>query len=294
MRSIRAAFRLPSRRSIRTREDLPSYVLRMSGCVVATALLISAILSWPSGTETVIYTCLAVGTVTLVLAVPITWEFGHMYLDLWTSTRELRDLASLDHQTGLLNNRAFIASVEERLGAGRRMALLIGDLDDFKSVNDRHGHLVGDEVIARVGATLRGLFADSALVGRLGGEEYAVSIDCVFSDPAAARAHVAALAEEMRRRIATLFVAGPRGDVAPTISVGFALSRPGSDFSDLFARADRALYVAKANGRNRVVGEDDVDEYAAHPVIPAGAGDLSARIERGASTTGRPSSVAWA
>jgi len=252
-------FSLASRRSIRCRRDLWIFVARISTFVALIAGIAVLIQGHEGDFFHVLMTCLAVGAVSGLLTAPIFREFGEMYLDLWKSTQALRELAAKDQQTGLLNNRSFVHSVEDRLSAGRRVALLIGDLDRFKLINDRFGHLVGDEVIAQVGETLRDIFDEIGVLGRMGGEEYAVMIECPFADIEAAHAHAQALAEEMRRRIGAIVVESERGPVVPSISVGIAWSRAGTSFSDLYARADKALYVAKAAGRDRVVGEQEIE-----------------------------------
>jgi diguanylate cyclase (GGDEF)-like protein len=201
----------------------------------------------------------AVWLATAVLALPITWEFGQMYLELWASNHTLRELAIRDQQTGLLNNRSFIAAVEGQFGAGRRVALLLGDLDRFKSINDRHGHMVGDDVIAAVGTTARDLFGSIAVLGRMGGEEYAVMVECPFADPELAHAHVGALAEEFRRRVAEIAITTTTGPVKPTISIGIAYGSADDGFAALYARADKALYLAKSAGRDRVIHEDEIE-----------------------------------
>ena len=258
---------LTSRRSIRSRRDLWFFVARICGYVMLIAGFATAIQVWQTGNSALLTTSLAVALAAGLLATPIVCELGELYLDLWKSTQALRELASKDQQTRLLNNRSFVAAVEERLSAGRRVALLLGDLDRFKSINDRHGHLVGDEVIARVGETLRDIFDEIAVLGRMGGEEYAVMIECPFDDAELAHAHAGALAEEMRRRVAMLSIASPKGAFSPAISVGIAWARTHDDFSDLYARADKALYVAKAAGRDRVVGEHEIEIFDPERVL---------------------------
>ncbi|WP_333824441.1 GGDEF domain-containing protein [Pinisolibacter sp.] len=259
MNAIGSLFRLASRRSIRCRRDLWFFVARTNSYIVALAAIAAAIQSWHTGVETIAVTVFGVAAIAGLLTLPILWEFGSMYLDLWKSTQVLRDLAAKDQQTGLLNNRSFVGAVEERLTAHRYVALLVGDLDRFKTINDLHGHLAGDEVIAAVGETLRDMFDEIAVLGRMGGEEYAVMIECPFVDPEIAHAHASALAEEMRRRIAGIVVSTERGEVNPSISIGIAWSTPASTFSELYARADKALYVAKSAGRDRVVGEYEIE-----------------------------------
>ena len=285
MTAIRSLWSLTSRRNIRCRRDLWLFVARLSGFIAVIAGVAAAIQNHHFVDPLAILgLSLAVGAVSGLLTVPIFREFGEMYLDLWNSTQRLRELATKDQQTGLLNNRSFIAAVEERLAAGRRVALLIGDLDRFKSINDRHGHLVGDEVIARVGETARDLFDDIAVLGRMGGEEYAVMIECPFTDEDTAHAHAGALAEELRRRVAALEIPVASEVLRPTISVGLAWSRRDTTFADLYSRADKALYVAKAAGRDRIVGEHEIEVFDPEHVLarrqdlywrPAGApGDL--------------------
>ena len=293
MSAIRPLLGLASRRSIRCRRDLWLFVVRICGFVALIAGIAVAIQGHGSDLPTLIGTSLAVGLVAGLLTAPIIREFGEMYLDLWKSTQALRDLAAKDQQTGLLNNRSFVAAVEERLGAGRRIALLVGDLDRFKSINDRHGHLVGDEVIARVGETARDIFEDIAVLGRMGGEEYAVMVECPFADIEVAHAHASALAEEMRRRIAGITVVAPTGSFSPTISIGIAWSRGSTAFSDLYARADKALYVAKAAGRDRIVAEHEIDAVDPEAIL-ARRQDLFWRpAEDGAGDEDRQS-IAWA
>ncbi len=227
----------------------------MTSYIVVMAVAISIGQTWAASPERMLWATAVTALAAAVMAVPITWEFGRMYLDLWEATQSLKDLAKTDQQTGLLNNRSFIEATQERLAAGRRTALLLGDLDRFKAINDRYGHLAGDAVIAAVGERLRGLFGTGAIVGRMGGEEFAVVIDCPFREPEIARVHLASYAEEMRRRIADLCFFADAGIIRPTISIGVACGEPGEGFSPLYARADRALYLAKAAGRDRVVDE---------------------------------------
>ena len=267
MNALRSLFSPTGPRSIRCRRDLWLFVARVCGFIALIAGMAAAIQGRGGDPMALAATSVAVGLVAGLLTAPIIREFGEMYLGLWNSTQHLRELATKDQQTGLLNNRSFVSAVEERLAAGRRVALLVGDLDRFKNVNDRYGHLVGDEVIAHVGETLRDIFDDIALLGRMGGEEYAVMVECPFVDEEMAHAHAAALAEEMRRRIAEILVPTPLGPVAPTISVGIAWGTCSSTFSDLYVRADKALYVAKAAGRDRVVAEHDVTVFDPETVL---------------------------
>jgi diguanylate cyclase len=160
---------------------------------------------------------------------------------------ELAKLAVTDQLTGLPNRRA----LDERLalllaegGRGRSFALVLGDIDHFKKVNDTFGHSVGDEVLAHVARTLQARVRCTDFVGRYGGEEFCV----LFTD--VDQTHALRLADNLRAAIAD-----DRCRVPVTVSFGVCTNRPGERIepSTLVEAADRALYAAKSQGRNRVV-----------------------------------------
>ncbi|GJD49231.1 hypothetical protein OPKNFCMD_1961 [Methylobacterium crusticola] len=157
--------------------------------------------------------------------------------------REQRLVAETDPLTGVANRRS-LAAHAARLLAARPAVLLLFDLDHFKRINDTWGHAAGDAVLVGFCAAAQAVLPRQAVFGRLGGEEFA----CLL--PGATQAEADALAETMRRAIAAM-----RPDLLPglavTVSVGLAAG--GRDFEALLSRADRALYRAKALGRNRVV-----------------------------------------
>ena len=168
------------------------------------------------------------------------------------ASRDLERLASLDPLTGLLNARAFRAQGEACIASMRRSglpcAVLFIDLDHFKSINDRHGHAAGDEVLRAVAELLQARLRRSDLLGRIGGEEFAV----VLPDTDAGGA--LRLAETLRQAVQALqpvIAGGPRIEVTASIGVEAATSgtRP---FAELMRRADGAMYAAKQAGRNRV------------------------------------------
>lgn len=164
--------------------------------------------------------------------------------------RSIRQEARLDVLSGLPNRRGFeedIASLPAA-GQGEPRVLILMDLDHFKDVNDLHGHAVGDEVIRACGVLLNGVAGPDVLVGRVGGEEFAV---CV-ADGGTLRA--AALAETLRARLARTAVSARQPDLRVTASFGVAPAGEGAgaDLTALLARADAALYDAKRAGRNRV------------------------------------------
>ncbi len=163
------------------------------------------------------------------------------------SDRAQRRRATVDPLTGLLNRNA----LEQRLieldrHPGRDdppHALLLCDLDHFKRVNDDLGHAAGDSVLREVALTMRSSLRGGDSIYRIGGEEILVIL------PGASKADAVEIAERLRLAVRDLHPVG----VQMTVSIGAALSRPGgSDLEELVKRADEALYVAKANGRDAV------------------------------------------
>lgn len=163
---------------------------------------------------------------------------------------DLRSQRDRDELTGLLNRWGFNHRAE-RLTAGAGCALALVDLDRFKLINDVLGHAVGDEVLVMVARELSAAPADNRIVGRLGGEEFAVLL------PGADLAAAQDWAETTRRRIESLSLMAGDRRVTVTASFGITASAgPGDrDLPDLLELADRALYAAKACGRNRIASE---------------------------------------
>jgi diguanylate cyclase (GGDEF)-like protein len=161
----------------------------------------------------------------------------------------MRLLAMTDELTGLPNRRAVLARLRDQLerpGAGP-CAVMIADLDHFKTINDRLGHGAGDEVLRDVGGALADAVREPVFVGRLGGEEFLVALP--DTDLESARQ----AAERIRERVGALRTRHAADPNPLTVSLGVAVSRPGQDgLSDVLRRADEALYAAKHGGRNRV------------------------------------------
>ena len=163
----------------------------------------------------------------------------------------VQELATTDELTGQHNRRHFYviagALVQAAARGGRELAAAMLDIDKFKNINDTYGHGVGDEVIRAVAARVRAAVRHADVLGRYGGEEFAV----VLPDH---DGNAAELAERMRAAVAAAPVETPAGPVPVTISVGLAgLTSDDDTLDQLLARADHALYQAKESGRNRVV-----------------------------------------
>ncbi len=159
----------------------------------------------------------------------------------------------MDSLTGLFNRRYFETRLEEEIQRARRygldLALLVIDADDFKRLNDRLGHLTGDRVLRTMSDTLRRSVRGFDVCTRFGGEEFAILMP---GSPVASSALQSA--ERIRQRIEDYrFDQLPLpSELHPTISVGVAVLTPPDAAQDLIARADRALYEAKADGKNCV------------------------------------------
>jgi diguanylate cyclase (GGDEF)-like protein/PAS domain S-box-containing protein len=165
---------------------------------------------------------------------------------------KLRFLATHDAMTSLAN-RAEVFDVlgravarHEADGAGARVGVLFIDLDDLKGVNDAYGHAVGDQVIMFVADRLRACVVGNDTAARIGGDEFVVVMP-ELPNPEAAEA----LAQAIRSELA-IGVTTDAAVIVPTVSIGVACAEPGDSVKDLLARADRALYRAKEDGRNRI------------------------------------------
>ena len=168
--------------------------------------------------------------------------------------RRLREAARTDPLTGLLNrtgfNEAFALELARAGRGGDGFALLVGDLDRFKLINDRLGHQEGDRALERVSAVLNEWARHGDRIARLGGEEFALLAHADSS------AEAEALAERLRTRVRELFA---HEAVPVTISFGVAVyPHDGEDADALLLAADRALYAAKESGRNRTARAEAV------------------------------------
>jgi two-component system, cell cycle response regulator len=200
---------------------------------------------------------------TLCIAREIT-ELKHVEMELRKSkdqllgiNEELKVLSQLDGLTKLHNRRCFDESIDKEWRRATReknpLALIMFDIDFFKNYNDSYGHPAGDECLRRVGETTRETFKRPGdLLARYGGEEFAIIL------PNTEESGAMELAELLRERTESLKlkVSGNQTDAQITISLGVASMTPQTDegFSDLISKADKALYRAKNEGRNRVVG----------------------------------------
>jgi diguanylate cyclase (GGDEF)-like protein len=179
--------------------------------------------------------------------------------------RQFAHGAAVDPLSGCFNRRHFHARLDEELQRSRRdrltLALMMIDIDDFKSVNDSFGHVVGDTVIKDVAEILRRSVRGFDVCSRFGGEEFAVLM------PASTVESASKVAGRIRERIEAYRPAGLSG-VRVTASVGLSVSSAATSASDLLARSDDALYAAKREGKNRLrIFSLETSDRAARPTV---------------------------
>ena len=173
--------------------------------------------------------------------------------ELAQALEQIRQLATHDDLTGLLNRRAMLdrMQLEQRRSLRSGSPLLIAqlDIDHFKVVNDTHGHAAGDLVLQSFADTVRRNVRDTDVLARWGGEEFVL----LLCDTPAADA--VTLMERLRQAVQAMQVPVPQsgGPITVTVSIGLARHTPADPLAGTLERADRALYAAKAGGRNRVV-----------------------------------------
>ena len=226
--------------------------------------------TWPSPASTRVELALSaaatgVGLAAAEIAVRSPWVLGVLVLPLAaihreTQLHELGRVAATDEKTELATAAAWrrhalrlLVRARRRRGGPRAVGVLMIDLDDFKVVNDRHGHLVGDAVLGAVARALRSELRTVDVAGRFGGEEFVVALADLA--PRDAPDRCTAVAERIRRRVRTMTVEleGPDVITDLSVSVGVAVHpADGDTLDDLVLAADAALYTAKRTGRNRV------------------------------------------
>lgn len=175
--------------------------------------------------------------------------------EITRQNKELERLATTDPLTGCNNRRSFLHQFDTLWNASTRydqpLSAFMVDIDHFKSVNDNHGHAVGDQVLQQVGATLREASREADVVCRFGGEEFAVLLPNTSIDDGKK------VAEKIRQAIAALEFE----QLSITASIGVsAICQSPENPQELLEQADKCLYVAKKNGRNRVIRWDEVPE----------------------------------
>lgn len=167
------------------------------------------------------------------------------------AVKRLEELATTDGLTGCLNKRSFLEKLDEKLRSatrfGKPLSLIVTDIDHFKSVNDTYGHATGDVVIKELGRILRSVKRETDVVARFGGEEFCILLEETDTDGAVL------FAERVREELGKVVFQTELGKLQVKASLGVATyPNHASTAAELFDITDKALYVAKHNGRNQV------------------------------------------
>ncbi|GAB6844607.1 diguanylate cyclase (GGDEF)-like protein [Methylorubrum rhodinum] len=247
---------------IRSEAELKLYVGRTTARSVCCAVSISAVdqvvffSSWGS----MLHICALAFGIAGCVAFVASRAIGRTQLELYRAKVEVEHLSRTDPLTGLLNRRALFASED----TADDMALAIVDIDHFKQVNDRYGHLVGDAVICAVARLMADHLGDLGRVGRVGGEEFA------FLSSKVAQKLLELRLNKFREAVASASISVEGQKVSVSVSGGLALRFDDQSIDELYVAADRALYAAKASGRNRIL--------TATAIEPRGNEDLTYTI----------------
>jgi diguanylate cyclase (GGDEF)-like protein len=207
----------------------------------------------------------------LTLEMALVVSVGMLGRVIGESTMDHRSAGIVDQLTGMFNRNALDSRTAELAHRtttdGDRVAVIVADLDRFKSINDVHGHAIGDAVLKEVAYRIRKSLRAFESAYRIGGEEFVVLLDQVDNGIALA------IAERLHKAVSESPIAG----IDVTMSFGVATSRPGIpfDYAAVFGRADEALYRAKRDGRDRVTPEDLPDS---EPVTAASWSTLGTRL----------------
>jgi diguanylate cyclase (GGDEF)-like protein len=205
--------------------------------------------------QALFYVYNTVGTVTAFALAG--WIAGLSADRLAELSRRLAELSLHDPLTGLLNRRALDDRLKEEIAralrAKRPMSCLMADLDHFKALNDRLGHRAGDEMLRELAALLRGIVRSDDVLGRYGGEEFLIILH------GAVEAGAVRIAEGIRSAVAQHAFDAGGVQAQFTVSLGVAQRDPGDvTGAAMVEAADRAMYAAKADGRNRVMAASNV------------------------------------
>ncbi|MBH0237080.1 GGDEF domain-containing protein [Methylobrevis albus] len=236
------------------RRSLLGRTVRYTALAVIASMLVTAAIELvfvvPFIPDVDLWIGMAIGAgVALLTATPTIYIFLSMQQRLTELLGQVHHLAGHDDLTGLRNRRSFLAEAARGYEAsGRPAALLLIDIDHFKAVNDDYGHACGDAVLQRTAAAVeRVAETTGALSARLGGEEFVLMLTIEKTEDAAL------VADAVRRYVEAQQVNYLGARLSVTVSIGVAAAPGGFRTDWLMSLADKALYRAKAEGRNRVV-----------------------------------------
>jgi diguanylate cyclase (GGDEF)-like protein len=188
-----------------------------------------------------------------LIAPLVTWYLISLLIKLHQLEEKQRELATYDELTGAMNRRTFFENFNTLKKIANRnhsnLTLAYIDIDDFKTINDTYGHVIGDEVLKSFANTLKGSARGSDIIGRIGGEEFAILL------PETDIQGAYAILERLRTQICSKTLRIEEHAINLSISVGLSHSRKENEFAveQLIKQADKALYQAKSEGKNCIV-----------------------------------------
>ena len=236
---------------VRTKRDIARYTMIITAiAVTATASFVHLATFWLLGGRAYAFAMLLAIGLPLVIALPVATVALRMIRMITDGLDKIEAFVKFDSLTGTLARAYFLEKLRQDFAAGG--ALLLVDADHFKRINDTYGHDVGDEALRILGATLIFSAPQTAAVGRIGGEEFAVFVP--GADEGAAEATAVAINTAIRASGCVI----ADQPIGMTVSIGVAMVEPGSSLTQPFKQADERLYSAKQNGRDRyVLGDPD-------------------------------------
>ncbi len=190
--------------------------------------------------------------VPLVVATPIAYWLANLIYEITRIGQEIERIAYADDLTGIANRRAFFEQAPDLIAQSNEAEttafIILVDIDNFKNINDTYGHKAGDAMLILVADILRQSMRHArGMVGRIGGEEFALLV--IHKE----RSHVMALANQIRLNIRNASINTRNARFSATASIGLASHAAGADLDITLLCADKALYLAKNAGRDRVV-----------------------------------------
>lgn len=209
------------------------------------------------GTEALYRAMIAAAVLGAIMSMPLFFYFSMRMRALAIANRRLGLVARTDSLTACLNRGAFTAKVEMLLDDENRPqsgALLMIDADNFKTINDMHGHVAGDEALTILARSIRSVLRAGDLIGRMGGEEFGVFLPGVDQQSAEL------VAERIRRAVQLAVFVPSEQPYTLSVSIGGAVFVGTTNFTELFRIADQRLYGAKHSGRNQAAIVHTLDE----------------------------------